>query len=253
MRSNYEVSLQTVSTLAWQKKPKMRTQIERVFSVYANSLTSHPIRITLRSNMKRFLPYSFAIVVLFFASSLAQQPKPDPQPVKDLAAHASKPKPLPLPAASDYPFLPEALMTAEFENLDGTTSILPRYKGKVVLVNLWGIWCGPCRDEMPRLQAIFDAYHSKGLEILGLNIGDHDGEIVPFESIQMFASSMKITYPLGRADQVFINQIYRLSKQQVVPQTILIDRDGHLRAIFVGGGQRVHDVLQENIEKTMAE
>jgi thiol-disulfide isomerase/thioredoxin len=203
--------------------------------------------------MKRCLPYSFAIVFLFFASSFAQDPKLKPQPTKELVPGASKSKSSTPPATSDYPFPPESLMSAEFENLDGTASILPKYKGKVVAVNLWGIWCGPCRDEMPHLQAMLDAYQSKGFEILGLNIGDTEGEIEPLENIQAFARSIKITYSLGRADQVFVKEIYRLTKQQVVPQTILIDRDGRLRAILVGAGQQNYRTMAAMLEKIMAE
>lgn len=204
--------------------------------------------------MKRSWPSSLVIVVLVFAPSFAQQQsKLNPQPADDIPTAAKKPAQSPRAAKSDYPFLPESLMSAEFENADGTMSILPRYKGRILVVNLWAIWCGPCRDEMPQLQSLYDTHHSRGLEILGLNIGDVNGEIVPFENIEAFATRSKISYPLGRADSVFIKEIYLLSKQQVVPQTLLIDRDGHLRGIFVGAGQRNYALLRQTLEKVMAD
>jgi len=201
--------------------------------------------------MRRLSAAMLAIISLSVVHSFAQSGRVRAQATSVIASTTA---PTPQQSKpSEYPFLPETLMTAEFEIADDTTSILPAYKGKVLVVNLWGIWCGPCRDEMPHLQKMFDTYHTKGLDVLGLNVGDHNGDLESFAKIQSFATTAQIKYPLGRASSPFITEVYRLSKQSVVPQTLLIDREGHLRAIFVGAGQHNYDMLAEQIQKVMSE
>src|ERR1035437_2234281 len=77
-------------------------------------------------------------------------------------------------ASSVYPPLNPVIADAQFELVDGTKSKISDHKGKVVLVNLWGIWCGPCVAEMPALAQIQQTYADKGFEVLGLNIGSDD-------------------------------------------------------------------------------
>lgn len=156
---------------------------------------------------------------------------------------------------SDYPPVVSGISEGVIHLLDGSRTKLSDHKGKVVILNLWGIWCGPCRDEMPHLAAMQKQYADKGLEVFGLNVGDHDGNAEPVENIKRFVeqSNPKIDYTLARVDGPMINSFYLFSKQQVVPQTLLVDRDGRVRGLFVGGGQRVVNELQSVLDKTMAE
>lgn len=203
--------------------------------------------------MKRLFPVSLSFVLVFFAFSFGQSPKLKPQAADDTDSSVSKSVPSQREVKSDYPSLPLALYDGEIENAGGRISKLSELKGKVVVVNLWGIWCGPCREEMPHLQSLVDKYHSKGLEVLGLSVGDVNGNPESFSDIQIFATRAKISYPLSRISGSYINEIYRISKQQVVPQTILIDRDGRLRGLFIGGGYRIHTEIQRSVEKVLAE
>ncbi len=164
----------------------------------------------------------------------------------------------PAPKTSDgktsvYPPLASGLADAELELLDGTKTKISDRKGKVLLLNIWGIWCGPCRAEMPHLVELQQQYGDRGFEIVGLNIGDRDGAPESVAAIKTFADSMKLNYTLVRSPGAATQQFYSISKQQVVPQTLLIDREGHLRGVFVGGGARVINSMKENVEKTMSE
>ena len=154
---------------------------------------------------------------------------------------------------SQYPPVASAIAEGGIELLDASKTKLSDHKGNVVILNLWGIWCGPCRDEMPHLNAMYKQYADKGFEVLGLNIGDHDGRPEPIDNIKKFAADMKIDYTLARVEQPMVNQFYTLTKQQVVPQTFLVDRDGRLRGVFVGGGQRNYDAIQQTLDKVMSE
>ncbi len=155
--------------------------------------------------------------------------------------------------SKDFPPLASALAEADFELLDGTKFKISDKKGKVLLLNIWGTWCGPCREEMPHLVELQARYGSQGFEVVGLNIGDGSGQPEPNDLIKSFAERMKVNYTIARSPNSSTIHFYQISKQQVVPQTLLVDREGHLRGVFVGGGQRVMDSMKATVEKTMNE
>ena len=155
--------------------------------------------------------------------------------------------------SSEYPPLASGLAEADFELLDGTKFKVSEKKGKVLLLNIWGTWCGPCREEMPHLVEFQNQYSAQGLEIIGLNIGDGSGTPEGVDQIKAFVEKMKLNYTIARSPNSSTVQFYQISKQQVVPQTLLVDREGHLRGVFVGGGQRVIDSMKSTLDKTMAE
>ncbi len=155
--------------------------------------------------------------------------------------------------SSEYPPLASGLAEADFELLDGSKFKVSEKKGKVLLLNIWGTWCGPCREEMPHLVEMQNKYAAQGLEIIGLNIGDGSGTPESVEQIKAFVEKMKLNYTIARSPNSSTVQFYQISKQQVVPQTLLVDREGHLRGVFVGGGQRVIDSMKNTLDKTMAE
>jgi len=155
--------------------------------------------------------------------------------------------------SSIYPKLASGIAEAEMELLDGTKFKVSDRKGKVLLLNIWGTWCGPCRAEMPHLIVMQDKYRDQGLEIIGVNIGDGSGNPETVEEIKAFAVTMKLNYTLARAQNSTTQQFYQVSKQSVVPQTLLVDREGHLRGVFVGGGARIIDSMNTTLDKVMAE
>ncbi len=150
-------------------------------------------------------------------------------------------------ADNPYPPAPEAVLLTENKDLDGKVLKIEDYKGKVVLVNLWATWCGPCRGEMPHFIELQDKYRDQGFEVIGLDV---DEESV--EEINNFAKEMKLNYKLGFADQKMVSAFIKLTKLQGIPQTILINRDGRMTGIFSGGGQKVITQMKEAVEKTMS-
>lgn len=150
---------------------------------------------------------------------------------------------------SDYPAAPEAIMKAELKLVDGTTIKLEDKKGKVVLVNLWATWCGPCRSEMPELIKLQDKYRDQGFEVIGL---DTDENETP-EQIKEFAAEMKLNYTLGMADDKFFNEFVKLTRQPAIPQSMLINRDGQMTGMFTGAGGSLMEKLKKTVETTVAE
>jgi thiol-disulfide isomerase/thioredoxin len=153
--------------------------------------------------------------------------------------------------ASPYPPLKAAIANADMENLDGTISHIADRKGKVLLLNMWGTWCGPCRAEMPDLVALQQKYGPQGFEVIGMNIGDGEGKPEDMAKIKTFGENMKLNYTLVRIPNTLTGEFYRISKEQVVPQSFLINRDGELRGVFTGGGPRITNLVKETVAKVM--
>lgn len=149
---------------------------------------------------------------------------------------------------SEFPAIPVALAQTEIKKLEGDTFKLEDKKGKVLLVNLWATWCGPCRGEMPHLVEMQDKHRDKGFEVIGLDI---DPETV--EEITEFAKKMELNYQLGWASQSMVNEFYRISKFDGIPQSYVIDRDGKLRGVFLGGGPNIIGQMKETVEKVVNE
>ncbi len=152
---------------------------------------------------------------------------------------------------STYPPLLSGIASGEMEFVDGAKSKLADRKGKVVLVNLWGIWCGPCRAEMPHLVELQEKYKDQGFQVIGLNVGDEDGQPEPLENIKAFGEKTKLNYELARAPREMTNQIYQYSKFEAVPQSLLIDREGRVRATLRGGGSQAIEQIKDMVARTM--
>ena len=102
---------------------------------------------------------------------------------------------------------------------------LADYKGKVLLLNFWGTWCGPCRNEIPAFIELQEAYREKGLVILGVAFEDTE------EAVRAYASEMKINYPLAMAQNDFedaYGPVYGL------PLSLFIARDGSICKKHIG-------------------
>lgn len=154
---------------------------------------------------------------------------------------------------SEYPPLSSKLATAEIELIDGTVTTAEERKGKVLLLNLWGIWCQPCRVEMPHLVAMQEKYRDKGFEVIGLNIGDDDMMPEDIERIKKFAEELKLNYELARIDNSVTEEFARETKFAGVPLSILVDREGNLRGVFGGAGPSSIRKMQETVEKVVSE
>ena len=153
-----------------------------------------------------------------------------------------------------YPPLASALADAELEALDGTKTKVSDRKGKVVLLNIWGIWCGPCIAEMPHLVDLQEKYRDQGFEIIGLNIGaDEMGTPEDLDEIKKFGEKKNLNYTLVRSPDEVTGQFYKITKQNVVPQSILINREGQLRGVFIGFGGKVMNSMKDTIDKAMKE
>lgn len=111
--------------------------------------------------------------------------------------------------------------TWSLTDLDGKPVGSEALKGKVVVVDFWATWCGPCVHEIPGYVELQKKYAERGLVIVGLSL-DQKGEA----AVRPFAKRMKVNYPLALATPEVIAAFGDIES---IPTTFLIDREGKIR------------------------
>ena len=100
---------------------------------------------------------------------------------------------------------------------------LRELEDKVVLINFWATWCGPCRMEIPEFNALHKSYHEKGLEILGISVSDNK------KQLKNFTKSFAVDYPLLYGDVRDMNKIMKdYGGVYAVPSSFLIGKQGSI-------------------------
>ncbi len=128
------------------------------------------------------------------------------------------------------------------------------FEGKVLMVNVWGTWCPPCRRELPDLVATYSKYQAQGFEIVGLNTENVEGEKA-LKLIQAAKTKFEINYPCALTDDQTLSQI---PDYGAVPTSLFFDRQGNLKARVVGAVNEtilsgiVERLLQADSEKPTA-
>ena len=110
--------------------------------------------------------------------------------------------------------------------IDGQPVKLETYKGKVVLVDFWATWCGPCRMSIPHLVDLQRKYGDKGFQVIGISL-DRTGA----GTVGTFAQKLGINYPIGMGTPE-VAKAY--GGVRSIPQAFLIDRSSNLRDQIVG-------------------
>ncbi|BCM90873.1 thiol-disulfide oxidoreductase ResA [Abditibacteriota bacterium] len=128
-------------------------------------------------------------------------------------------------------------------DLQGREFSLNDYKGRVVLLDFWATWCGPCVGELPETRVVYDKYHAQGFEVVGISLDEKRADLMAF------LKKEKLSWP-----QVFDGKGWdgTLAKQygvRAIPATFLIGRDGKIAAVDVRGLGLEPTVLQALAQK----
>ena len=120
--------------------------------------------------------------------------------------------------------------------LNDSSYTLSKMGGKVVLINFWATWCGPCRMEIPEFNELYENYHEKGLEILGISVSDNK------KQLKNFAKSFAVDYPLLYGSARGMNNIMKdYGGVYAVPSSFLIGKDGSIIWSYPGAILKLYD------------
>jgi thiol-disulfide isomerase/thioredoxin len=108
------------------------------------------------------------------------------------------------------------------KDLQGNALSISKYKGKVVLVDFWATWCGPCVAELPEIQSAYNKYHNKGFEIVGISLDDDEG------ALEKFVKLKKMPWPQYFEGKRFDGKLPVKYGVNATPTTYLIDRNGKI-------------------------
>ncbi|MBN8551281.1 MAG: TlpA family protein disulfide reductase [Caulobacterales bacterium] len=129
--------------------------------------------------------------------------------------------------ALSVPDAPVEAPTETFLAPDGTATDLSAFRGRVVVLNVWAMWCRPCRTELPTIAALDSAYGDE-IAVVAVNVDRTPQEV---ETARAFLSEHA---PLAFYSDPTFELPFRLPGRGAMPQTILIDRDGRIRAWLAG-------------------
>ena len=144
--------------------------------------------------------------------------------------------------------LPASVLDAELRALDGPAFRLSDYKDKVVVLDIWATWCGPCRLEIPHLVRLSEEYGPRGVEVVGLSVEDPASA---GGAVRAFAREFGINYRLGWAEQRWTYALTRGAG--TIPQTFVIGRGGRRLLHLQGYSPQISAMLREAIDRALAE
>jgi cytochrome c-type biogenesis protein len=108
---------------------------------------------------------------------------------------------------------------------DGTNITLSQFNGKFLFLNFWATWCGPCRSEMPSMEAVYQRLKDRGFEVLAVNLGDSR------DDVSAFMKEYKLSFPSVLDEKSVTGYQYSV---RAIPTTYIIDRRGLIIARLVG-------------------
>jgi thiol-disulfide isomerase/thioredoxin len=135
-----------------------------------------------------------------------------------------------------------SLFAAKLPNENNVPQALKQYEGKIIVLNFWATWCGPCREEMPELSQLHTENITKDVVVLGIGIDT-------VELIKEFTQDTPVSYPLFAAEDEGMALALALGNDRgVLPYTIIIDRRGKVVKTYFG---RINKALLESTLKPL--
>jgi peroxiredoxin len=145
--------------------------------------------------------------------------------------------------------LPPNVLQAELPTASGAPIKLGDYSGKVLFVNLWATWCGPCRVETPELVKLNKEFQARGVEMFGLSTENPEESA---EKVREFIEDYRVTYHVGWATPEVAATL--MQGRGSIPQSFIISRQGRIVRRFIGyNPEATPPQLRQALEDALAE
>lgn len=195
------------------------------------------------------------LVAAAFATNAAAQsgrrgitpPPPAPQIVPAMEP-PTRSQPERAPAMPELSALPESVLQRQLKSLDQGSFSLADFGGKVVVVNLWASWCGPCRREIPDYEKVRKEFAGRRVEFIGLTTEDPR---TSSDRVKKFVRDFNFAFRLGWADRA--TALTLMNGRNAIPQTLVITPDGRVVSHWTGYGGQSRDRLRDAIEHALSE
>ena len=202
--------------------------------------------------MRKFFLH-VSVFVLIVSSVTAQSgrklknsppPPPPPAPVEESVRTESDEVPLGPPNASA---LPEALLNHKLQGIDNSIFRLADFNGKVIVINMWATWCGPCRREVPDYEKVRKEFTGRAVEFIALTTED---PVATRDKVEKFARDFHFGFRIGWADRETARVL--MNGRNAVPQTLVLGTDGHVLTRWVGysaqhSGDRLRAAINQGL------
>ena len=177
---------------------------------------------------------------------MASPPPPPPVPVVEEPRSSQPDSATTINATSSTELgtLSESILNRRLQALDKGSFRLSDFAGKIIVVNLWATWCGPCRREVPEYEEVRRSYAGRNIEFIGLTTEDPR---TASDRVKQFARDFHFGFRLGWVDHEMASVL--MGGRNVIPQTFVIASDGHVLSHWRGyapgrSGERLRDALE---------
>jgi thiol-disulfide isomerase/thioredoxin len=185
----------------------------------------------------------FGLVAAFLVSSCnSNDTKPKSPPTVTATATGTAPT----SNNPNFTPVPPLVLDAELKQANGSPIRLSDYSGKVVLVNLWATWCGPCRMETPELVKLHKEFQDRGVEMVALSTENPEASA---ESVRAFMKEFNVDYHVGWAPTDVALAL--MQGRTSIPQNFVITRDGHISARFIGYSPDVIVKMKQKLQEAL--
>jgi thiol-disulfide isomerase/thioredoxin len=199
---------------------------------------------SVRAEMKKLILHTLAVCTLAVCCLSAHVPAQTPTPPAAPTPSPVQPPPTVQSAAPTVKLEParsidDKLFAREQREIGGRVFRLSEYRGRVFVINIWATWCGPCWQEIPGFNRIYEDYKPRGVEFVGLTMNDPTND---FEKVEAAARELKMKYRRAWLD--YETALALMGTRHVIPQTFVVGADGRILLHIRGYNPRVPEMVR---------
>jgi thiol-disulfide isomerase/thioredoxin len=148
-----------------------------------------------------------------------------------------------LASGIESPLVGQPAFSFRLDLLDGRSFHLAEHRGRVVVLDFWATWCGPCMQTMPLIDEVVREFSGRGVELLAVNLEEQP------QQVKSTLERHKLQIPVALDREGAVAAKYAVT---AIPQTVVIDREGKIARLFVGGGKKTAEALRKALAELSA-